>query len=194
MPGERPLARGHHEAEIPDAILEEVGHGASLGLVRPPRVAGVPTFSFHELWWLPAAPAAVRDVLVDLYGYPEWWPQVVAVASLGPDDARVLCRSALPYTLDLVVHAVGRELPVLEVELAGHLRGRVRWRLDPEDGGTRRHCARCGADHFPRVDPVVIMLPIFKGKDGGQDHCLVGRNARFAGGLHSAFAGFIEPP
>lgn len=56
-----------------------------------------------------------------------------------------------------------------------------------EDGGYRRHCAGCGTDHFPRVDPVAIMLPLF------EDHCLVGHNARFAGGLHSAFAGFIEP-
>ena len=56
-----------------------------------------------------------------------------------------------------------------------------------QDGGYRRHCPGCGTDHFPRVDPVVIMLPLF------EEHCLVGRNARFAGGLHSAFAGFIEP-
>ena len=56
-----------------------------------------------------------------------------------------------------------------------------------QDGGYRRHCAACGADHFPRTDPVVIMLPLL------DDHCLLGRNARFAGGLHSAFAGFIEP-
>ncbi|GAB7006061.1 SRPBCC family protein [Nocardioides sp. AN3] len=93
-------------------------------------------FSFRQHAWVPAAPGAVRDVLVDLEHYPQWWPQVVAVASLGPDDARVLCRSTLPYTLDLVMHAVSRELPVLEVALAGHLRGWVRWRLAASDGGT----------------------------------------------------------
>lgn len=120
----------------------------------------MPTFSFHERWWLPAAPAAVRDVLVDLHGYTEWWPQVVAVASLGPDDARVLCRSALPYTLDLVVHAVGRELPVLEVELAGHLRGRVRWRLDPEDGGTRLDLAQRVSVHGPVAPLAALARPL----------------------------------
>jgi hypothetical protein len=87
-------------------------------------------FAFEERWWLPAPPETVRNVLVDLERYPQWWPQILAVASLGPDDARVLCRSALPYTLDLVMHAVSRELPVLEVVLEGHLRGRVRWRLE----------------------------------------------------------------
>lgn len=55
------------------------------------------------------------------------------------------------------------------------------------DGGYRRLCPQCSAEHFPRTDPVVIMLPILG------DACLVGRNARFVGGLYSAFAGFIEP-
>jgi hypothetical protein len=94
-------------------------------------------FSFEEEWWLPATPGEVRDVLTDLERYPEWWPQVVAVATLGPEDARVLCRSTLPYTLDLVMHAVSDELPVLEVALSGDLRGSVRWELTAVDGGTR---------------------------------------------------------
>src|SRR6202012_6306020 len=41
------------------------------------------------------------------------------------------------------------------------------------DGGYRRVCPQCGAEHYPRTDPVVIMLPI----DG--DYCLVGHNQRF---------------
>jgi NAD+ diphosphatase len=60
------------------------------------------------------------------------------------------------------------------------------------DGGWRRLCPACGAEHFPRTDPVVIMLPIFRHADGGEE-CLVGRNVRFANGLFSAFAGFVEP-
>lgn len=55
------------------------------------------------------------------------------------------------------------------------------------DGGYRRLCPNCAAEHFPRTDPVVIMLPVLG------DACLIGRNARFTGGLYSAFAGFIEP-
>jgi NAD+ diphosphatase len=55
------------------------------------------------------------------------------------------------------------------------------------DSGYRRDCPQCDAQHFPRTDPVVIMLPLFG------DECLMGRNARFPGGLYSAFAGFIEP-
>jgi hypothetical protein len=117
-------------------------------------------FAFEERWWLPAAPEAVRDVLVDLERYPEWWPQVVAVASLGPDDARVLCRSTLPYTLDLVMHAVSRDLPVLEVELAGHLSGWVRWRLAPEGGGTRLDLAQEVSVHGGLAPLAAALSPV----------------------------------
>ena len=55
------------------------------------------------------------------------------------------------------------------------------------DGGYRRICPSCGAEHFPRTDPVVIMLPIFG------EECLVGRSQRFPPQLYSAFAGFVEP-
>ncbi|NPC95674.1 SRPBCC family protein [Nocardioides sp. zg-DK7169] len=96
------------------------------------------TYSFRDSWPVAASPEEVRDVVVDLERYPLWWPQVVAVASLGPDAARVLCRSALPYTLDLVLHAVTRELPVLEVEVSGDLAGRVRFTVTEEDGGGAR--------------------------------------------------------
>lgn len=53
--------------------------------------------------------------------------------------------------------------------------------------GWKRLCGACSAQHFPRTDPVVIMLVI----DG--DACLVGRQPRFNPGMYSALAGFIEP-
>jgi len=55
------------------------------------------------------------------------------------------------------------------------------------DSGYRRDCPGCGAQHFPRTDPVVIMLPLLG------EECLVGRGARFPEGMYSAFAGFMEP-
>ena len=95
------------------------------------------SYVFGGRWYVPAPPAVVHDVLVDLEHYPRWWPQVVAVASLGPDDARVLCRSALPYTLDLVLHAVNRSAGRLEVAVSGDLSGSVRFALSEDAGGTR---------------------------------------------------------
>jgi NAD+ diphosphatase len=55
------------------------------------------------------------------------------------------------------------------------------------DGGYRRLCEKCTTDHFPRVDPVVIMLATFG------DACLVGRGNHFPPGMFSALAGFVEP-
>jgi NAD+ diphosphatase len=53
--------------------------------------------------------------------------------------------------------------------------------------GWKRECAACKAQHFPRTDPVVIMLTVHG------DRCLLGRQARFAPGMYSALAGFLEP-
>ncbi len=53
--------------------------------------------------------------------------------------------------------------------------------------GWGRRCSICTAEHFPRTDPVVIMLAEFEGK------ALVGRQARFPPGNYSALAGFLEP-
>jgi NAD+ diphosphatase len=57
----------------------------------------------------------------------------------------------------------------------------------PEDAGWRRKCPACGALHFPRTDPVVIML-VTRG-----DKVLLGRQSVWAPGLYSLLAGFMEP-
>jgi NAD+ diphosphatase len=57
----------------------------------------------------------------------------------------------------------------------------------PFRAGWGRTCANCRAEHFPRVDPVVIMLA-----EHG-DKVLVGRQPQYPAGRFSALAGFIEP-
>lgn len=56
-------------------------------------------------------------------------------------------------------------------------------------GGWQRNCLSpaCGAEHFPRVDPVVIMTV----EHGGD--LLLGRQPRFPAGRYTALAGFLEP-
>lgn len=54
-------------------------------------------------------------------------------------------------------------------------------------GGWQRDCAACGGHHFPRTDPVVIML-ITSGND-----VLIGRSPGWPEGMYSLLAGFIEP-
>lgn len=54
-------------------------------------------------------------------------------------------------------------------------------------GGWQRTCPSCGRSHFPRTDPVVIML-ITEG-----DRVLVGRSPGWPEGMYSLLAGFVEP-
>ena len=58
---------------------------------------------------------------------------------------------------------------------------------NPVEGGWKRECPACKVEHFPRTDPVVIMLAV-KG-----EQCLLGRSARFASSMWSCLAGFVEP-
>lgn len=65
--------------------------------------------------------------------------------------------------------------------------GRCGAATEMRSGGYRRTCPQCGAEHFPRTDPVAIMLAV-RG-----DECLLARSPHFAPGMYSCLAGFIEP-
>ncbi len=55
-----------------------------------------------------------------------------------------------------------------------------------KEGGWKRDCPSCKAEHFPRTDPVVIMLVTHGEK------CLLGRQKQFLPGMYSCLAGFVE--
>lgn len=58
---------------------------------------------------------------------------------------------------------------------------------EPNRGGWSRFCPACGAEHYPRSDPVVIMLAEHDGR------LLLGRQPHYPEGRYSALAGFLEP-
>ena len=58
---------------------------------------------------------------------------------------------------------------------------------DQAEAGWKRVCPSCKTEHFPRTDPVTIMLPTFG------EHCLLGRQAAWPKGRFSTLAGFMEP-
>jgi len=60
-------------------------------------------------------------------------------------------------------------------------------KTDMVDAGWKRACPACKAEHFPRTDPVSIMLAV-RGDRG-----LLGRSGRFAATMWSCLAGFVEP-
>lgn len=58
---------------------------------------------------------------------------------------------------------------------------------EPFRAGWGRRCPGCAMEHFPRIDPVVIMLAEHEGR------VLVGRQHQYPPGRYSALAGFLEP-
>ncbi|MGH6877184.1 MAG: NAD(+) diphosphatase [Rhizomicrobium sp.] len=97
------------------------------------------------------------------------------------------------------MRAAASLLPMKDVAILGQAKALIDWHqrhgfcprcgapTRSMDAGYRRLCERCGAEHFPRTDPVVIMLAL-----DGED-CLVGRGRQFPPEMFSALAGFIEP-
>ena len=115
--------------------------------------------------------------------------QIAATPALPDDikaiDLRSLAIQGLLDPEDLASLAQARSY--LHWHAANRFCGRCGSPLKVKGGGSSRTCEKCSIEIFPRVDPVVIMLAI----DG--DRCLLGRQARFAPGMYSALAGFLEP-
>ena len=94
-------------------------------------------------------------------------------------------------------------LPGPDAAMAGTAKSLFDWRrrhgfcaacgveTETAGGGWRRICPACGVEHFPRVDPVTIMLAVYRG--GPEPKCLLGRQAAWPEGRMSALAGFLEP-
>jgi NAD+ diphosphatase len=57
----------------------------------------------------------------------------------------------------------------------------------PGAAGSKRDCPSCHTEHFPRLDPAVIMLVT------NRDRCLLARNAKWTPDFFSTLAGFVEP-
>jgi NAD+ diphosphatase len=148
-----------------------------------------------ELVFVPPAraPDGVRFLLgaaangVAYFGVAGQLPSAGAVDGPGPVSAASL-RQAGPLLsdrdLELMTHAVAlgnwhevfRHCPrcgaVTEPELAGHA----------------RRCPVDGSEHFPRLDPAVIMLVT-----DPDDRCLLARNSQWPQRRVSVLAGFVEP-
>lgn len=95
---------------------------------------------------------------------------------------------------------IGGQLPAWEAQLAAYGRGVLYWNnhnghcgrcgdeTRPRSGGHMRRCSNeaCGAEHFPRTDPAIIVL-VRRG-----ELCLLGRQKVWPAGMYSTLAGFVE--
>jgi NAD+ diphosphatase len=106
----------------------------------------------------------------------------------GPAEGRVMS-----------LRDAGTDLPHAEAGLAAYASALLNWHrrhgfcpncgaaTEIVEGGFSRHCPRCGAHHFPRTDPVVIMTVEHEGR------LLLGRRTGWPEGRLSVLAGFISP-
>ncbi|WP_431983694.1 NAD(+) diphosphatase [Streptomyces qinglanensis] len=128
---------------------------------------------------------------------------------LGADEDGVryfaLQKDSLPGRMDDIARPAGlREAGVLlsdrDSELLVHAVGLENWqrthrfcsrcgeRTVIAAAGHIRRCPACGAEHYPRTDPAVIMLVT-----DDQDRALLGRQVHWPEGRFSTLAGFVEP-
>ena len=108
--------------------------------------------------------------------------------------------AGLGHFVDL--RAIGPLLPPVPAALYAAARAFAHWQARhrfcgvcgaacaSEQAGHVQRCTSptCGAQHFPRTDPAVIMLV----HDGGE-RCILGRQAIWPPGMNSVLAGFVEP-
>lgn len=121
--------------------------------------------------------------------------------ALSDHQVRTIAGAAevLRPAVDLRSLAMQGALTPDEQSLAGQARSLAQWHENcrccgkcgsttlVKDGGWRRKCWGCGLDWFPRTDPVVIMLVT----DG--ERCILAHEHRYAPGMYSTLAGFLEP-
>jgi uncharacterized protein YndB with AHSA1/START domain len=102
---------------------------------------GVPLniYRFRDTWFLSAPARTVFDAVVDLAGYPRWWPDVRSVSRIDDDTAELVCRAALPYQLVLRMRRAEQDAPSgrLRVQLAGDLEGSLAALVVRYPAGTR---------------------------------------------------------
>jgi len=205
-----PLDRASYRRADPDWLAEKLAAPDSLALAvwngRPlvedakggaesedPKADGV------QIAWLAAGMART------LAGSPEHllflglWKEVAifAVDLEGGADPADGPLEGLGRFEDL--RAIAPALRASEAAIAATAKSMFEWRrkhrhcaacgeiAEIADGGWKRVCPACRAQHFPRTDPVVIMLAV-RGET-----CLLGRQAAWPDGMYSALAGFLEP-
>lgn len=105
-------------------------------------------------------------------------------AELEPASLRVVGPTIAPEEASLAVHAVG----IARWHQTHTFCAKCGAPSAIASAGHVRVCTVCGAHHFPRTDPAVIMLIT-----DDQDRALLGRQSSWPEGRFSTLAGFVEP-
>ena len=173
----------------PDALLLPLHDGRPL--VEPASDGGV------RLGYAPTSMASPLAAGGERLAFLGLWKATPVFALDVEDDGDAQAFSAYGRFEEL--RPVLAALPGPEAAIAGRARALFEWRrrhrfcancgarTEVVEAGWKRLCPQCRAEHFPRTDPVAIMLA------ARGDRCLLGRSPRFPPGMFSALAGFVEP-
>ena len=179
-------------AASPEALYVPVWRSRSL-------MRGVEEGRPEALLLSPAAAEAVR-MAGGPWAFLGLWEgrPVFAVDCSAAEDPLPLLPEGFGAFTDL--RAVAGLLPAGEASVLAHARGLMHWRVrhrfcgvcggacEPRSAGNAMACTACGAQHFPRTDPAVIML-VTAGR-----RALLGHSVRFPNSaMYSTLAGFLEP-
>ncbi|MGR3483705.1 MAG: NAD(+) diphosphatase [Paracoccaceae bacterium] len=199
-----------------DAVTFSAGHLARAAHLRGParpdagaRVCamwrGKPLMGETGLGWVAGDHPALAQAPMAFLGEGAWaadlsaWAPAEVAETVGAftDPSRQV-HPDLPGAF-AELRAVMLELSALDAECAATARGLFEWHRThpfcprcgtatvPAMSGWQRDCPGCGARHFPRMDPVVIML-VTRGDD-----LLIGRSPHWPERMYSLLAGFLEP-
>lgn len=129
-----------------------------------------------------------------------WEPEDLPETPVALIDRSQTQHPGLPLDTAFVeLRAAMAALPPRDAELAATAKALLGWHANHSfcarcgaeteivEGGWQRHCPDCGAHHFPRADPVVIMLVTLG------NEVLIGRSPGWPDGMYSLLAGYVEP-
>jgi NAD+ diphosphatase len=117
-------------------------------------------------------------------GKPHFVPLVEGAGGMPRSPAIWRALSMLPAE-DAAIYGTARSL--IDWHNSHHYCGKCGGSTHLFRAGWGRKCSSCDKEHFPRTDPVVIMIAEYEGK------ALLGRQSAWPTGNYSALAGFLEP-
>ena len=112
---------------------------------------------------------------------PTTLPGFPATTELG--DLRLVASTLPPLWSHLAAYSRG----LLHFHEVTQFCGRCGGATRPRKGGHTRLCADCSKEHFPRLEPAVLVLVHH------EDRILLARQPGFPSGMYSTLAGFVEP-
>ena len=209
------LDRAHELRDDPDAQnqLKDAGHATTIVLWRGKPLVAAETL--HKVVRVPmdhpilaqsAMPPILlgRDedgTLIHAHDISGWVPDGLDDVTLNSflDSSEQVHPDAPDTAVFAELRRIMTRLDARDAELAATAKAIIGWHVSHRFcarcgvestmamSGWQRNCNACGGQHFPRTDPVVIMLIT------NENSVLVGRSHGWPDGMYSLLAGFVEP-